>query len=136
MEKKKKQKEKYATIEARVGSIVIVPKEIKAFEKHGIDLFVALKKIQREIYKKPKRMNWTEVSPSFYTCETPLGKYTISEMILIEGSIIHIKNNNNELIGHANSFEEAKKLVRRLLITKLNELTSFFGFNVFTEQKT
>ena len=43
--------EKYVTIKARVGSIVIVPKEIEAFKKHGIDLFVALKTIQREIYK-------------------------------------------------------------------------------------
>jgi hypothetical protein len=134
MEKKKKQKEKYATIKARVGSIVIVPKEIEAFKKHGIDLLVALKTIQKEIYKKPKHMNWTEVSPSFYTCETPLGKYIISEMMSIQGSIIQIKNNNNELIGYVNSFEEAKELVRRLLITKLNELTSFFGFNIFTEQ--
>lgn len=55
MGKTKRQKEEYATIEARVGSIVIVPKEIEAFKKHGIDLLVALKTIQREIYKKPKR---------------------------------------------------------------------------------
>jgi hypothetical protein len=31
------------------------PKEIEAFKKNGIDLLVALKKIQMEIYKKPKK---------------------------------------------------------------------------------
>ena len=41
--KTKRQKEEYATIEARVGSLVIVPKEIQAFKNHGIDLLVALK---------------------------------------------------------------------------------------------
>ena len=51
----KKQKPEYQTIEGIVGSIVITPKEIIAFKKHGIDLLVALKTIQKEIYKKSKK---------------------------------------------------------------------------------
>jgi hypothetical protein len=52
---KKAKKNEWRTIEAIVGSVIITPKEIEAFKKHGIDLLVALKKIQREIYKKPKK---------------------------------------------------------------------------------
>lgn len=44
-------KQKWVTIQGIPGSIIITPKEIKAFEKHGINLIVALKKIQKEIYK-------------------------------------------------------------------------------------
>lgn len=53
--KTKKSKVEYRIIEAIVGSIVITPKEIKAFKERGIDLLTALKKIQKEIYKKKKK---------------------------------------------------------------------------------
>jgi hypothetical protein len=52
---KKSKKTKWRTIKAIVGSVVITPKEIKSFKKHGIDLLVALDKIQKEIYSKPKK---------------------------------------------------------------------------------
>ncbi len=55
MAKTKKQKREWVNIEAIVGSIVVTPKEIEAFKKSGLDLLVALKTIQRKIYKKPKR---------------------------------------------------------------------------------
>lgn len=51
----KKSQQEWETIEVIVGSIIVTPKEIEAFKKHGIDLLKALKKIQREIYKKPKK---------------------------------------------------------------------------------
>mgnify|MGYP001590489423 CR=1 FL=1 len=49
------EKIKWKTIEAIAGSIIITPKEIEAFKKHGIDLLIALKTIQKEIYKKSKK---------------------------------------------------------------------------------
>jgi hypothetical protein len=58
MEKKSKPKKtnvksaKSEIIEAIVGSIIITPKEIEAFKNHGIDIAVALKKIQKEMYGK------------------------------------------------------------------------------------
>ncbi len=48
---KSNSKKEWVTIEALVGSIIITPKELVAFKKHGIDISVALKKIQGEIYK-------------------------------------------------------------------------------------
>lgn len=49
-------KDEYVTIKAKVGSIVIVPKEIEAFKKHGIDLLVALKTIQNEDTSRRNRI--------------------------------------------------------------------------------
>lgn len=54
--KKKLQKKQWRTIEVIVGSIIVTPKEISAFKKNGIDLLVVLKKIQRNIYKKYKKV--------------------------------------------------------------------------------
>lgn len=55
MGKTKTKKINWVRIGAIPNSIIITPKEIEAFKKHGIDVLVALKKIQKEIYKKPKR---------------------------------------------------------------------------------
>lgn len=44
-------KNEFVKIEALAGSLVITPKEIKAFKRHGINLEKGLKKIQSEIYK-------------------------------------------------------------------------------------
>ncbi len=53
--KQKVDKLDLVTIQAPSGSIVIVPQEIVAFKKQGIDLSVAIKKIQKEIHKKYQR---------------------------------------------------------------------------------
>lgn len=52
----KSKKSKFVTIKALPGSIIVTPKEIKAFKNHGINLLVLLKKVQREIYK-PKQQH-------------------------------------------------------------------------------
>ncbi len=53
--KRKIKKVEWKIINCIVGSIVITPKEIESFKKHGIDLLVSLETIQKEIYKKPKK---------------------------------------------------------------------------------
>lgn len=55
MSKKKDKKVNWIMINAIPNSIIVTPKEIKAFKNHGINLLVALRTIQKEIYKKPKR---------------------------------------------------------------------------------
>ena len=54
MGKTKNKKINWVRIDTIPNSIIITPKEIESFKKHGIDLLVALKTIQKEIYKKPK----------------------------------------------------------------------------------
>lgn len=51
----KKNKQAYATIQAPYGSVIIVPKEVEAFKKRGIDIYKALKNLQSQIYKSPKK---------------------------------------------------------------------------------
>lgn len=53
----KNKKTKWVTVQGMVGSLIITPKEIKAFKKNGIDLLVALKEIQKKIYKNSNKKN-------------------------------------------------------------------------------
>lgn len=55
--KEKAKKTKWVTVQGMVGSLIITPKEIEAFKKSGIDLLVALKEIQKKIYKNPNKKN-------------------------------------------------------------------------------
>lgn len=48
-----KSKNEWTTIQAIPGSIVITPKELKVFEQHGINVLKALRRVQKEIRKKP-----------------------------------------------------------------------------------